>query len=137
MRHFLLFSLCRCFCAAQSFSVGAIGGGRPTADITPASQGESRFYVVGLTTEFDLNRSFGLEVDALYHRHGFTGEGGSLIGGQIVNERGNTWEFPLLAKYKLPIRSVRPFVVAGISPRVMTGTIQSFSNVYGPSGPLG
>jgi hypothetical protein len=78
---------------------------------TPVS--ESQGYVAGIMTDVDVTRRFSLEVDGLYRP----------IRAQLVNEVSPfslvTWQFPVLAKFKLPLANqTQAFVEAGPSFRV-------------------
>jgi hypothetical protein len=68
--------------------------------------------------ELGLPLGFAVEVDALYHRTDFDigppNEG-------PASDRANSWEFPVLLKYKLGTPLVKPFVEAGLSPRTISG----------------
>ncbi len=147
LRFLLISFLSCCTCAAQAFSIGVIGGGRVTDDVTgfhtpessvisgaPPFRPESRFYVVGPAIEMGLAHGFSVEFDALYHRQGlfFTFYTGAYVY-QTAGERDNVWEFPLLLKYRLREHAMNPFLEAGVTPRIMRGsiTIISQSNFSG------
>lgn len=76
----------------------------------------TRRYTAGVTAEWRLKRTFGLEADVLYKRMGYVGIIYTAWGGNITTSafdaKGHSWEFPLLAKYRLG-RVVRPFVAGG------------------------
>src|SRR5690242_12733639 len=59
-------------------------------------------YIIGPSFELRLPAGFGLEVDALYRR--FNYDTSFNLVDVFTNNRttGNAWEFPLLAKYRLP-----------------------------------
>jgi hypothetical protein len=59
----------------------------------------------------------------LYHRQGFFSTFFHDTQYWTYGERDNSWEFPLLLKYKLRWLPVNPFVEAGVVPRTMTGRI--------------
>jgi len=44
---------------------------------------------------------------------------------ETSRERGNSWEFPILVKYKLPVPIARPLVEVGYAPRLINGSIES------------
>jgi opacity protein-like surface antigen len=134
VRYVLAIFLTCCACAAQSITVGAIGGGRLTGDVlsfpspeansvsvAAAFRLESRFYDVGPTIEIGLTHGFAVELDAVYHRQGFYS---TFYHDTLYNtngERDNSWEFPLLLKYNLRVSVLHPFVEAGVAPRTITG----------------
>lgn len=81
--------------------------------------------------EFRLPWSLGIEFDALYRRFGYTSLFGSCCASAIIRERANSWEFPLLLKYRLPGR-VHPFAGVGYDPRRVRGAdISSGSSLTG------
>jgi opacity protein-like surface antigen len=123
MRLLFVFSLMCYACAGQTLAIGIAGGGRPTDDVTSAATPESRRYMVGPMIELGLPIGFAVEVDALYHRNGYSVGNGNFGGYVIESERANSWEFPILLKYKLPLFKVQPFVEAGLAPRSISGTI--------------
>lgn len=124
MRYIILFLTC-CACAGQSVSIGVTGGVRPTDDVSSYVIPESRRYVIGTSVELELPLNFAIEVDALYHRQGYQYVAPPLIGLSGLyreRERANTWEFPIMLKYKLPVPVVKLFVEAGLAPRRIAGT---------------
>lgn len=86
---------------AQTVSIG-VKGGIPL--ISPNTYNdESRRYIVGPSIEVRLPAGFAIEADALYQRVGST-NGYSYLQGTgsvtyVSHQRGNSWEFPLIAKY--------------------------------------
>jgi hypothetical protein len=112
-----------CVCFGQSLSIGGIGGARITGDVSGlGSTSVSKRYVIGPELDLGLPLGLGIEVDALYRRDGFSD---SFYG--ISDQYANSWEFPLLLKYKLPFPLVKPFLEGGYAPRV----IQGFGNSQG------
>jgi|SRR5579871_1882860 len=108
--------------SAQQFGFGVTGGVRTTDDITGQASSESRRYTIGPTVELGLPLGFGVEVDALYRRFGYTSSA-SFLGGYFTDrERANSWEFPILVKHRLPGIVVHPFAEIGYAPRVMSGS---------------
>jgi hypothetical protein len=73
--------------------------------------------------ELGLPLGFAFEVDALYHRNGYLIGYGNFAGSIIESERANSWEFPMLLKYKLPVPGIKPFFDVGLAPRTISGTI--------------
>jgi opacity protein-like surface antigen len=109
-------------CFGQSISFGVVGGARVNDDLTGATEASvSKRYVVGPALDIGLPLGFGVEVDALYRREGFQT---SFFNG-FSEERANSWEFPILLKYRLPVPLVKPFAEVGYAPRVMNGSITS------------
>jgi hypothetical protein len=73
--------------------------------------------------ELRLPWNLAVEVDALYHRNGFLTGNSNFAGSIVESERANSWEFPMLFKYKLAVPKVKPFVEVGLAPRTISGTI--------------
>jgi hypothetical protein len=111
--------LCGDLAVAQPVAVGVIGGVRATDDASGSLSSESKRYIVGPSVDVRLPKRFSVEVDALYRRFGFTGYESSCCGNAIVRERANSWEFPMILKYHLPVHS---FAGVGYAPRVVHGT---------------
>jgi hypothetical protein len=155
VRYLFIVCLTCCVCAAQSIAVGAIGGGRLTDDVltfpAPVLNGvvstesafrlESRFYDVGPMIEIGLTHGFAVEFDAVYHRQGFFSTFAHDTLYSTTRERDNSWEFPLLLKYKLRYSALNPFVEAGVAPRTIggrvAGTEQISLNTPATTPPLG
>jgi hypothetical protein len=126
VRYFLILFLTSYFCAGQSVAVGVLGGGRLTSDVTSSATPESRFYDVGAIVELgSFPHGLSVEVDALYHRQGFLGGAGGSIFAITQSERANSWEFPILVKYKLPLHT---FALAGVAPRSITGRVTNYTS---------
>jgi hypothetical protein len=119
---FALFFLSGNVVLAQPVEVGVEGGIRTTDDLGGNISSESKRYMVGPTVDIRLPKRFSMEVDALYQRFGFTGYyyAGDSFG--TVRERTNSWEFPVILKYRLPIRLMHPFVGIGYAPRIVNGS---------------
>jgi len=81
-------------------------------------------YIVGPTAELHLPFGFGLEVDALYRHMSYTGSG---LAGSITSSSVNSgdWEFPLLLKYRFPMKIARPYIDAGVAWDKLSGLTQS------------
>ncbi|HMC61615.1 MAG TPA: hypothetical protein VKJ01_20655 [Candidatus Solibacter sp.] len=107
---------------AQWVAVGVKGGVRTTDDTSGSLASESKRYIVGPMAEIRLPLRLSFEVDALYRRFGFTGGASSVFGSSITRERANSWEFPMIVKYRLPVVPAHPFVGAGYAPRTIHGT---------------
>ena len=78
----------------------------------------ARRYTFGPSVEWRAANGFGLELNALYHRMGYVAIVRFLPGFQAnsgrsaIDIKGNSWDFPLLLKYRLSWRR-KPFVAAG------------------------
>src|SRR5258708_15583680 len=90
MRYFLMLGTICGACVGQSISIGVMGGGRPTDDVTCcAATPESRRYVVCPMVELGLPLGFAVEFDALYHRHRYQIPLYNLLSAGIQSERPN------------------------------------------------
>jgi len=123
-----------CVCSAQALSVGAIGGGMATNDLTGAGAASvSRRYVAGPALEIGLPFRFGVEVDALYRREGYQTAFSSFAYSVVSGERANSWDFPMLLKYYLPFAAIHPFIEGGYVPRVIHGSVVSDAVSFFPT----
>jgi len=113
-----------CAGLGQSLTVGVVGGARLTDDLTGNATSESKRYAIGPEVELGLPFGLAVEVDALYRREGYSSVTNYVVE-STANERANSWEFPILVKYKTAFPVVKPFVEAGYAPRVIKGTINS------------
>ena len=110
---------------AQPFAVGVKAGVRTTGDISGFSlqSAESQRYTLGPMVELRLPLHLGIEFDALYRRLGYTSTFGSCCASSITRERSNSWEFPIIAKYRFPGRRIlHPYVGVGYAPRTVHGS---------------
>jgi len=105
----------------QPFSLGVKGGVRATDDFQYAATSESRRYVVGPTVEVVLPLGFAISFEALYRRQGYSTGNSTPLSSSSIREADNVWEFPLLARYRIPLPRIRPFAEAGWAPRIMHG----------------
>src|ERR1700747_286515 len=99
-------------CVGQQIVIGVKGGVVLTDDINSSGSSatsESKRYTIGPMLEIGLPFGFGFGVDALYRRQGYRTSFGNFAGSFSASERSNTWEFPLLLKYKLPFPILRPY----------------------------
>jgi hypothetical protein len=107
---------------AQPFSVGLKAGGSLTDAIQVGSAAtfatvsvDNHHYVIGPYVELRLPLQLSLEVDALYRSYNF-----QLAPGTKSSSVGS-WEFPVLAKYKLFKGPVRPYIDGGLVFSHLTG----------------
>lgn len=119
---------------SQGLTVGALGGLRLTGD-TPPFQLEvsnSKRYVVGPMIQVGLPFHFAFEAEALYSRLGNTFYFPGIGNEADIRTIANSWTFPLLLKYRLPVPRIHPFVSAGIAPRHVGGSIHTIHYGYYP-----
>jgi hypothetical protein len=114
MRLLTLFALGAFSAFSQPLMFG-VEGGVPLTDLLNARQFPSiegatsttNPYILGPTVELRLPANFSVEFDALF-RHFRYQTTVSLIGAfEQINATSNSWEFPLLLKYKLPCKFVK------------------------------
>jgi opacity protein-like surface antigen len=91
-------------------------------------------YIVGPTAELHLPFGLGLEVDALYRHMSYTGAG---LVGSITNSSVNSgdWEFPLLVKYRFPMKLVRPYIDSGVAWDKLSGLTASVKDSIASQSP--
>jgi len=109
----------------QSLYVGVRGGLRTTGDFQGDATSESRAYVAGPAVAVALPHGFGLEFDALYRRQGFQSAWSTPVYSASTRDRDNVWEFPLLARYRVPLRGIKAYAEVGWAPRIMRGAEQT------------
>jgi len=114
---------------------GGIKAGIPFTDfLDKASSGNvnnfkhPKRYILGVTGEVRLPFHLAIEVDALYRKMSYTG---SFTGTTPVdvNTSGNTWEFPLLLKYRFGSELVKPFVDGGFSWNRLGGLTETVTTI--------
>jgi hypothetical protein len=142
----LFIALCVSTAASgQSLTIGVKGGARLTDDLdaSPETVSESRRYMVGLAIEIGLWRGLGIECDALYRRLGKSTYSSYLVSYSWSRDRSDSFEFPILAKWRWVSKAPRPCVSGGYAFRHISGsgsadwintypTSQSGSYTYSP-----
>jgi hypothetical protein len=109
---------------AQPVSFG-LKAGPPLTDSVSPVEGDTTAaagrYLVGPELEVRLPRGLSVEFDALY-RH-FSYANYDVLAGTTVSTIGSSgnWELPLVAKYRLRRKLVRPYVEAGAAWDVLSG----------------
>jgi hypothetical protein len=93
----------------------------------------TRRYTFGVSAEWHPWQSLGFEVDALYKRMGYVSFEYSFNDGPIyiyaLDVKGNSWEFPVLAKYRFR-RGLHPYVASGGAFRYIGPVRGRGSNVF-------
>ncbi len=98
----------------QYFETGATGSLHGRATYSAAT----RRYTIGASAEWRFNDPFGLEVDVMYHRMGYAGlvsffdSASGSFRDSAIDVKGNSWDFPVLAKYRFG-HGTSPYVAAG------------------------
>jgi hypothetical protein len=121
---------------AQWFAVGIKGGLRATDDLTIALEpgsDESKRYIAGPMLDVRLPLRLGVEFDALYSRFGYTLDYSYLLTVETIRARANSWEFPIIVKYRPPFAGVHPYVGIGYAPRVVHGSEIDSGYYYSPN----
>ncbi|MBI4454276.1 MAG: PorT family protein [Acidobacteria bacterium] len=92
---------------------------------------DTKRYTLGPTLELNLPHRLGIEFDALYKRldYGFSATSIDLITNTATNI--NSWEFPLLLKYRLSDGSISPFIDAGVNFHHVSGVTHVVSQIVG------
>jgi hypothetical protein len=123
MKRSILFLPLATGAAAQPLTFGVKGGVRLTND------SQSKPYVVGPMLTASLPLGFRIEFDALYRREGGFTQYGTIHFAFVQQERGNSWEFPILLR-----RTVWRGMYGGVglAPRVVSGTAHIISYSYFP-----
>jgi hypothetical protein len=110
---------------AQSLSVGIKAGVRLGDEFSGsfgAISDESKRYTVGPMLDLRLPLRLGIEFDVLYQPVGYTAQNFD-FDFFTSRERSNSWEFPVIAKYRLPgFARAAPYVGIGYAPRVVYGS---------------
>jgi len=116
---------------SQPFGAGLKVGVPFTDFVDKASSGtlgdfsHPKRFIFGVGAELRLPFGLGVEVDALYRRLSYDATV-SVSGNTVfLNTTANTWEFPLLAKYRFGKHIARPFVDAGVAWNSLHGLTQS------------
>jgi opacity protein-like surface antigen len=118
---------------AQLFSYG-VKAGVPLNNFLDDAQSQqfafnatTNRYIVGPTAELHLPFGFGIEFDILYRHFDYNGSGTLAGVGTNSSTTSSAWEFPLLAKYRFPMKIVHPFVDAGVSWDKLSGLTQTIT----------
>ncbi|RPJ19743.1 MAG: PorT family protein, partial [Planctomycetaceae bacterium] len=136
--------------SAQRVSFGVVVGGYANRDFdsqyasTPGFlprivQSGSGGYIVGPSFDVRLFPHLSLGVEALYKPLHYD-EAASYRNGVVIGFAPATvvtWQFPVLAKYKFPLRRVKPFLEAGPSFRAAGNLNSSNPSHFGISAGLG
>ncbi|HEY3629194.1 MAG TPA: porin family protein [Terracidiphilus sp.] len=122
----------------QRLEIGVRGAARLTSQLEGNGVSESRPYLVGPVVQANLGHGLAVEADALYSRFGYTTSSRDIVGDLYTSrDRANSWQFPLLLKYRFRSVGQRLYVLVGWDPEHATGTTRTnalvVSNPYDPS----
>jgi len=110
---------------AQSVSVGIKAGARlgdEFSDTSVTLHDESKRYTFGPMVDLKLPLRLSLELDALYQPVGYNVHNFDFTF-VTSRERSNSWQFPIVAKYRLPgVLRIAPYVGVGYAPRLVYGS---------------
>jgi hypothetical protein len=93
----------------QYFRTGIVS----TPDSYEEYSAATRRYTAGLSGEWRFTNALGLEADALYHRMGYVAILNYAGRDTAVDIKGNSWDFPLMVKYRSGLR-FRPYAAGGL-----------------------
>jgi opacity protein-like surface antigen len=124
---------------AQPFSFG-VKAGVPLDNFLDAAQSQhfafnatTNRYIVGPMAELRLPFGLGVEFDILYRHFDYNGSGSLIDVVTSSRTTANAWEFPLLAKYRIPnMKIVHPYVDAGVAWDTLSGLTQTITRTILP-----
>lgn len=109
-----------------------------SSNSTTSYSSDTKLYIIGPQIELRLPKGLSIELDALFTRLNFSSVGS--VAGSVADAvtDADSWEFPLLLKYKFGganavAASVRPFVTTGASYRRLTNITQIADFITGGS----
>ena len=123
MRFLALFLVGTGCASAQLFSAGLKIGMPFTDFLTTAQNGTVTYttvtnrYIIGATAELHLPFRLGIELDALYRHLNYAQNG--------IPTTSSAFEFPLLLKYRFPMKIARPYVDGGVAWDTLSGLTQA------------
>lgn len=125
---------------SQPISAG-LKAGVPLTDffntIQNVSSSVPNRYIIGATAEVRLPLGLAVEADVLYRHLNYqdtllqTGLPGSTT--TIDRTKANSWEFPLLLKYRFPAPVARPYIAAGVAWDVLSGLADTVTQTILPT----
>ena len=97
-------------------------------DFSQRTFSKSREYIVGAMLEVHLPAGLSVEADGLYHPLNFATENRIALRPALFRSSNNysSFEFPILAKYRLPTPLIHPYVEAGPNFRTLGGNFDSY-----------
>lgn len=134
MRPLCLFVFGAACAFSQPFGAGVKVGMPFTDFVDSSSAGQVQLLrhpkrpIYGVSGELRLPFGLGIEVDALYRNWSYSGTS-AVVTNLEIDTRGGTWEFPLLAKYRVGKRAVKPFVDGGVAFNRLSGLTQTIRNI--------
>jgi opacity protein-like surface antigen len=141
MKTLLVFLLGSVSAVAQVFTFG-VKAGVPLSDFLTAAQSSqvdyfthTNRYIVGGAVELHLPLNLGIEADVLYRHLNYQNTSMGVDAYSVSSTTANDFEFPLLAKYRFPMKIVRPYVDAGVAFDTLQGVKQAILSTVLPSGP--
>ena len=131
---FLLGAACAC---SQPVSVG-VKAGVPLTDFFNTVQNVSSSvpnrYIIGAMAELRLPFGLGVEVDALFRHLNYQDQFLSTPTITTTDHTtANSWEFPLVLKYRFPTRIARPYVESGVAWDTLSGVTDTVTQTVFPT----
>ncbi len=120
------------------FSSGS--GAFLTAGPTITTYNASKTYLLGPTVELHLPLGLSLEADALYHPLNFLTPPALLRPNLVTTatkHENDSWEFPVLGKYRFPIPFVSPYLEAGPTFRTLSSPLSQYLSNVGVAAGVG
>lgn len=113
----------------------------PTISVNESSQA-SRNYLIGPTVEVHLPLGISVEADALYRMQSQPGLSLAITGlpsrlALPIPHDYNSWEFPVLGKYRFNAPIVKPFIAAGPSFRALESPLKHYWSKTGATAGVG
>lgn len=90
-------------------------------------------YLLGPTIEVRLPFGLGIEVDALYRHLQCSSVGSAVDVVTNTNTTGDAWEFPVLAKYRILTKALRPYIDGGLAFDTLAGPKQTIVRIVIPT----
>jgi hypothetical protein len=124
----------------QIISYGVKGGVPFTDALNAITSGNISYtslthrYTIGPTVELHLPFHLGVEFDVLYNRLDFNSTESLTSATQLSATTANSWEFPLLLKYRFGHGPIHPYVAGGPSFRGLSGVEQILNVLPIPHG---
>lgn len=120
---FVLLLLSQAAFGGDWFALGIRGGVPLTDAIKNVSSGDfhlrsaTKSFTIGPSAELLLPFGFGIEVDALHKSTDLrmTAQNGVPPNPVAISNSVGSWEFPLLAKFRLPGDALRPYIAGGVA----------------------
>ena len=137
MRPLFLFLLGAVSACSQPFSAG-LKAGVPLTEFFNTVQNVSysvpNRYIIGATAELHLPLGFAIEGDVLFRHLNYTDHLPTTPFITTTDQAtSSSWEFPIVLKYRFPMRIVRPYVDAGVAWDTLSGLTDTVTQTVAPA----